>query len=251
MSVLAVHQKTPGRDDRTIPWTEVKNYLAKTASEPSNSNQGGGLQGGAVQPSMENPSGETIFIRPTFRGMQSHPHPVSLEAKLASDLPIFRLPNRLIVVADLMESVRLMQSDEQTTLTRWLDFTRFLQAELLPAHQAQLVKSLGDGVLLQLGDALQLELLTRRMHAHFAQLNTGLPESEQMWLRIGCHVADVFAADQDIYGAGVNLTSRIASLAGPGETVVSVEVRDQLVVGLHADLPQTEEWYFNSADAFS
>lgn len=197
---------------------------------------------------MENPNGETIFIRPTFRGMQSHPHPVSLEAKLASDLPIFRLPNRLIVVADLMESVRLMQSAEQTTLMRWLAFTRFLQAELLPAHQAQLVKSLGDGVLLQLGDAMQLERLTCRMHAHFAQFNTGLPESEQMWLRIGCHVADVFAADQDIYGAGVNLTSRIASLAGPGQTVISVQVRDLLVDGLDADLTDMGECYFKHVE---
>ena len=46
-----------------------------------------------------------------------------------------------------------------------------------------------------------------------------------------------FVADRhDIYGSDVNLTARIATLAGPGEIVISSELRDQLTDGLDAEL---------------
>jgi adenylate cyclase len=167
--------------------------------------------------------------------------PFSVNSSL--DLRPWSSQQRLIVVVDLVESVRLMQSHEQATLTRWLSFTHTVLNNILPDHQAKFVKGMGDGLLLQLSDAHQLEALTRRMHAHFAQINPQLPQEEQMWLRIGCHVADVFAVDQDIYGSGVNLASRIASLAGPGQTVVSVQVRDLLVDGLDADLTDMGDCY--------
>ena len=155
-----------------------------------------------------------------------------------------RQQQRLVVVVDLMESVRLMQQNEQATLTRWLGFVQYVQTELLPKYPAQLVKSTGDGLLLQLDDPRVLDSFTQRMHAHFALINTQLAPEQTMWLRIGCHLTDVFAAEQDIYGAGVNLACRIATLANPGETVVSVEVRDQLVDGLHADFTDLGECYF-------
>jgi adenylate cyclase len=176
-----------------------------------------------------------------FGGMNLQSTCAALGDDLTVDLSPYATCKRLIVVVDLMESVRLMQSHERLTLTRWLEFSRRVQSEFLPVHQACWVKGMGDGLLLQLGDACQLESLTRCMHAHFALLNASLPDSEKMWLRIGCHVADVFAVDQDIYGAGVNLTSRIAGLAGPGQTVVSVQVRDLLVDGLDADLTDMGE----------
>lgn len=163
-------------------------------------------------------------------------------------LQAIRQQQRLVVVVDLMESVRLMQQNEQATLTRWLGFVQYVQTELLPKYPAQLVKSTGDGLLLQLDDPRVLDSFTQRMHAHFAQINTQLAPEQTMWLRIGCHLTDVFAAEQDIYGAGVNLACRIATLANPGETVVSAEVRDLLVDGLDAAFTDMGECYLKHID---
>jgi TolB-like protein/tetratricopeptide (TPR) repeat protein len=64
-----------------------------------------------------------------------------------------------------------------------------------------------------------------------------------MCLRIGVHVTDVIVDDHDIYGSGVNLAARIATLAGPGEIVVTAEVRDQLVPDLDVDIEDLGECY--------
>ena len=56
-------------------------------------------------------------------------------------------------------------------------------------------------------------------------------------------MADVVVEHNDIYGTGVNLAARIASLAGPGEIVVSSQVRDQLVEGLDADVEDLGHCY--------
>jgi TolB-like protein len=57
-----------------------------------------------------------------------------------------------------------------------------------------------------------------------------------MCLRVGAHVADVIVDERDIYGAGVNLAARLTTLAGPGEIVVSAEVRGLLTPGLDAEI---------------
>ena len=69
-----------------------------------------------------------------------------------------------------------------------------------------------------------------------------------MHLRIGVHVADFVADEQDIYGTDVNMTARIATLAGPGEIVVSAEVRDRLTAGLDADVEDLGECHLKHVE---
>jgi adenylate cyclase len=150
---------------------------------------------------------------------------------------------RLVMVVDLMESVRLIQQFEKTTIERWIQFAEYAQQTLLPNYNARCVKSLGDGMLLELRAIPNCAQLAIDLHAYFAALNSKLPSEEQMWLRIGCHWCEVFQGKQDIYGAGVNLTARIAGYAGPGETMVSVEVCDELIDGIDAQLTDMGECY--------
>ena len=49
-------------------------------------------------------------------------------------------------------------------------------------------------------------------------------------------LADFVADQYDIYGTGVNLTARVATLAGPGELVVTADLRDRLTAGLDASI---------------
>src|SRR5260370_34483459 len=53
----------------------------------------------------------------------------------------------VVLLVDLVESVRLMQEHEAFTVRRWADFVRIVTAEILPRHRGVLVKSLGDGLL--------------------------------------------------------------------------------------------------------
>src|SRR5947208_17129174 len=53
----------------------------------------------------------------------------------------------VVLLADLVESVRLMREHEASSVQRWADFVRIVVGDILPRHRGTLVKSLGDGLL--------------------------------------------------------------------------------------------------------
>src|SRR5262245_46823638 len=57
-----------------------------------------------------------------------------------------------ILVVDIIESVRLIGQDEEGVVCRWLNLVDRVVAQVLPAFGGRLVKSLGDGMLLEFGD---------------------------------------------------------------------------------------------------
>lgn len=149
-------------------------------------------------------------------------------------LPELTRARRAIVVVDVVESVRLMQEDEAGFIERWRRFVHEVRTEVLPKHGGRMVKSLGDGMLLEfertspaVAAALALQQLTARDHVR---------GGSSIRLRVGVHESEVVADELDIYGAGVNLAARIATLAQPGEVIASADARDALLVGVDADI---------------
>ena len=134
---------------------------------------------------------------------------------------------KVIAVADVVESVRLMEQDEQEFIRRWQSFVGFVQ-QRLPAESGRIHKSLGDGLMLEFSDPHGCIRAALAMRAWLAESNERLPPEDQVQLRIGAHVADFVADEYDIYGTDVNLAARIASLAGPGEIVISAALRRHL-----------------------
>ena len=150
---------------------------------------------------------------------------------------------RAILVVDVVESVRLIQEDEGGAIQRWRAYAAEAADRIAPAYGGRLVKSLGDGLMIEFPSApgavqaaLALQQLSLNSHA-------GLADNRKMRVRIGVHVSPLIADARDIYGHGVNLTARLATLAGPDEIVVSAEVRDQLVPGVDADVEDLGECY--------
>jgi adenylate cyclase len=150
---------------------------------------------------------------------------------------------RAILVLDLVESVRLMQADEAATIARWRAFVQQVRAEILPRHEGQMVKSLGDGMLLAFGSTRQAVGAALEAHGRLAAGGDG-------WaLRGGLHLCEVVADDLDVYGAGVNLAARLAGSAQPGETICSAEAAELLAPGLDAELDDLGDIYLKHIDS--
>jgi adenylate cyclase len=147
----------------------------------------------------------------------------------------------VIMVADVVESVRLMEQDEHEFIQRWQRFVRRALDEVLPDHRGRMHKSLGDGLMLEFDSAQQGVQAALALQGLCREANAGVPPERQMHLRIGSHVAQFVADEHDIYGTDVNLSARIATLAGPGEVVVTATLRDQLTAGLDADIEDLGE----------
>ncbi|MDM0064984.1 adenylate/guanylate cyclase domain-containing protein [Variovorax sp. J31P207] len=150
---------------------------------------------------------------------------------------------RTIVVVDVVESVRLMQAHEAEFIARWRRFVDEMRTRVLPQYGGRLVKSLGDGMLLEFAEtppALAAALEAQRV---IARCSEGFSDGEQLCLRIGAHLADVLVDELDVYGSGVNLAARIMALAQPSQIVISAEARDALVPSLDGEVHDLGECY--------
>lgn len=160
-------------------------------------------------------------------------------------LPELTRARRAIVVVDVVESVRLMQEDEAGFIERWRRFVHQVRTEVLPKHGGRLVKSLGDGMLLEfetVPKAVAAALLAQRA---LRSAERSDPQDRQRLpaCRIGVHLSEVSADSLDIYGAGVNLSARIAGLAQPNEIVASPEARAELLDDWDAEIEDLGEFW--------
>ncbi|MDN8611946.1 adenylate/guanylate cyclase domain-containing protein [Variovorax ginsengisoli] len=150
---------------------------------------------------------------------------------------------RAVLVVDVVESVRLIQEDEGGAIQRWRTYSAEVADRLVPAYGGRLVKSLGDGLMIEFPSAPSAVQAALALQQLSLASNIGLADRLKMRVRIGVHIGPLIADARDIYGHGVNLTARLATLAGPDEIVVSADVRDQLVPGVDADIEDLGECY--------
>ncbi len=143
---------------------------------------------------------------------------------------------RVLAVVDVVESVRLMQAHEDDVIARWRGFVNEVRTEVLPETSGRMVKSLGDGMLLEFEYAPRALASAFEMQRRVARWNEGFDEDRRIQLRVGLHVAEVVADEIDVYGAGVNLAARLAGVARPGGVAASVEIVDEVLPGVDAQL---------------
>jgi adenylate cyclase len=138
----------------------------------------------------------------------------------------------VVLLVDLVESVRLMREHEAFTVRRWADFVRIVTTDILPRYRGVLVKSLGDGLLARFETVPDATDAAAAMHRTLAAQNSAIPEEQHFDLRAGINAAMAWSDGIDIYGTGVNLAARLATLAGPGETIASASAHEQLAAAL-------------------
>lgn len=158
-------------------------------------------------------------------------------------LPELTRARRAIVVVDVVESVRLMQEDEAGFIGCWRRFVNEVATQVLPTHGGRLVKSLGDGLLLEFENVPAAVAAALDMQRRIPAYNAEEASDAAIHLRIGVHVAEVVVDALDVYGAGVNLAARLAGLGGPGEVVASAEVRREIAAGLDAEIEDLGDCY--------
>ena len=152
----------------------------------------------------------------------------------------------VVLLVDLVESVRLMREHEADAVRRWTDFVRVATAEILARHRGVLVKSLGDGLMARFEAVPDAVNAAAEMHRAIAMQNADIPEDQQLHLRAGINAAMAWSDGTDIYGTAVNLAARLATLAGPDETIASASVHEQLAAAL-ANLASPGETIGNAA----
>ena len=135
-----------------------------------------------------------------------------------------------IVFTDVAGYSSLSQADEQAAIGLLREQDRLVRP-LLEIHRGRLVKSIGDGLLLEFPNALDAVSYAVDLQRHIRERNARKPPPE-LRVRIGIHLGDVEEAGPDILGDAVNIASRIEPLAEPGGVCISepvfVQVRNKV-----------------------
>jgi adenylate cyclase len=156
----------------------------------------------------------------------------------------------VIMVIDMVESVRLIAQNESSVVARWMDFTKTVRTETIPKFQGNLVKSLGDGLMLTFKDPSQALMAGEEMHQILDQLHSKSiiqnASNERMAIRIGIHSGEVITDDIDIFGHSANVAARITSMGGPGEIIITGYLRDEISDGLDAEVEDLGPHFFKN-----
>ncbi len=131
-----------------------------------------------------------------------------------------------IMFTDIAGYTTLSQTDEPGALRLLRDQERLVRG-LLEVHRGRLVKSMGDGLLIEFANALDAVECAVDLQQHIQERNAREPPPE-LQVRIGVHLGDVQEAGSDILGDAVNIASRIELLADPGGVCLSAQVYDQV-----------------------
>ena len=99
---------------------------------------------------------------------------------------------------------------------------------LITQHQGRIVKTMGDGLLMEFASIVDAVRCAVVMQQGMESRNANIDESRRIRFRIGINVGDVIVEGDDIFGDGVNVAARLEALAEPGQTCVSATVREHV-----------------------
>jgi TolB-like protein len=133
-----------------------------------------------------------------------------------------RVERRLaaILAADVAGYSRLMGLDEAGT-ARVLREHRAVTDELVGKHGGRIVKTTGDGVLIEFPSVVDAVECAVAVQAAMAARNNGVAWDRRMLFRIGINLGDVLIEGDDILGDGVNIAARLEGIAEPGGICLS------------------------------
>jgi adenylate cyclase len=133
-----------------------------------------------------------------------------------------------ILAADVAGYSRLMGEDEEGTLAALKAIRRELADPKIKEHRGRIVKTTGDGLLLEFASVVDAVRCAVEVQREMAERNADVPPDRRIELRMGINVGDIIKDGRDIYGDGVNVAARLEALAEPGGICVSRVVRDQV-----------------------
>lgn len=139
-------------------------------------------------------------------------------------------PRRLaaIVAGDIAGYSRLMELDEEGTHGRVKRIERDLIEPSITEHHGRLVKTTGDGFIAIFDSPVEAVRCSIVIQQNLVGRNTSLPKHSWIEYRIGINLGDVIIETDDVYGDGVNIASRLESIADPGQVYISGGIYEQI-----------------------
>jgi adenylate cyclase len=133
-----------------------------------------------------------------------------------------------IMFTDIAGFSRQMGSNEARTL-RLLAVHNQVVEQAIAAHHGHVIKTMGDGFLVDFPSVVHAVQCAQHMQAQLRVHNVEKESAEQIHVRIGLHLGDIVVQPNgDVLGDGVNIASRLQTLAEPDTIYISQKVYEEV-----------------------
>ncbi|TIP87387.1 MAG: adenylate/guanylate cyclase domain-containing protein [Mesorhizobium sp.] len=133
-----------------------------------------------------------------------------------------------ILAADMAGYSRLMEADESGTLARLRTHRIELVDPAIAKNKGRIIKTTGDGMLVEFQSVTDAVKCAVEIQQRMKRRNSDVPQERRIEFRIGINLGDIIFEDEDIFGDGVNIASRIEQLADVGGICVTAAVATQI-----------------------
>ena len=103
-----------------------------------------------------------------------------------------------VLAADVAGYSRLMGADEEGTLARLKAVRKALFDPSIASHRGRIVKTTGDGVLVEFASAVDAVRGAVEIQRSMAEQHAAVPQDQRIEFRIGIHVGDIIFDENDI-----------------------------------------------------
>jgi len=131
-----------------------------------------------------------------------------------------------VMFSDMVGYTALMQEDEARAKTSRDKYRKVLE-ENVAKHLGKILQYYGDGALVVFSSAIESAKCA-------VEIQNELSIIPKVALRIGIHSGDIVIDGDGAFGDGVNIASRIESLAVPGSVLISEKIFED--IKNHSDL---------------
>ncbi|AXI54845.1 adenylate cyclase [Sulfitobacter sp. JL08] len=147
-----------------------------------------------------------------------------------------------VLAADVVNYSGQMKADENQTLEQLRKLRREVFDPLVGDHRGSIVKRMGDGWLVEfksVSDAVRCAL----------DLQSKVPAHCSLKLRTGVHMGDIVFDEEDIFGDGLNIATRLQEAAEEGTVLISDVVHRSIDQRLSELFKRAGERVFKNAPA--
>jgi TolB-like protein/class 3 adenylate cyclase/tetratricopeptide (TPR) repeat protein len=139
-----------------------------------------------------------------------------------------RVERRLaaVLAADVAGYSRLMGADEVGTLAALKAIRRAIVDPAIAEHKGRIVKTTGDGLLVEFASAVDAVTCAMGVQAKMAE--SALDGTSKITFRIGINIGDIIIEGDDIFGDGVNVAARVENECEPGGVCLSGSAFEQV-----------------------
>ena len=126
-----------------------------------------------------------------------------------------------IMFTDIVGYTALMGQDSAKAMAL-IGMSHEIQKPLVEKHNGEWLKEMGDGVLAKFNSALD----SVNCAVEIQEMARAKFDGK---LRIGIHSGDITLENEDVYGDGVNIASRLEAVADPGGFTFPITLRRPFV----------------------